>query len=386
MNMTTLRRSSTLLPALGACLGLSACIITTDADDGDSSGTGMAEDTTQATSSSSTGGTTMTTTSGSESGSTGGTGDTGTDASGSETGGTTGDPLPKSADAAISALTVVPNPAKDVTANGFFVTETDGKVDLTVTLENCPEGVHGLHIHAGTECGADGALAMGHWDPHMVGVHGQVGTADPHHLGDAGMVTCNAEGKALFKITTDEWSLEDGLDTNPIGQAVILHGLDASQRVACGVVEKMDEHGAFTLAATTLTQNPAEGVALTAHFAEEATGEVTLTVEATNCPEGEHGLHIHAGTECGEDGALAMGHWDPHNIGMHGQVGSADPHHAGDVGVLTCDAENKGSLTITTDEWTLEPGALTNPVGRAMILHGTNPANRVACGVIVAGD
>lgn len=287
-----------------------------------------------------------------------------------------------SATATIAASTMIVNPAPDVAGTGTL-TEAAGQVTLTLDVTGCPEGDHGFHIHAGTACGTDGSEAMTHWDPLMVDMHGQVGEGAPHHAGDVGMVACDADGNGTLTITTDEWSLTDGADDNPIGHAVILHGLDPAQRIGCGVIEAGAGGASFTVAATTLSVNPAADLAGTATFTEAAGGDVTVVVSLTGCPEGDHGFHIHAGTSCGADGSEAMTHWDPLMAGVHAQVGEAAPHHAGDVGMVACDASGNGTLMLTTNEWTLSDAAAdNNPIGQAVVVHGLDPAHRVGCGVI----
>ena len=286
--------------------------------------------------------------------------------------------------ASIEALAVVANPAPKVSASATL--EVDGdEVKLSVELENCPAGMHGLHIHAGTECGDDGSKALAHWDPLEAGEHGEINSDKPHHAGDAAMIECDADGKATFSVSTKEWNLTKDDKLNPIGQAVILHGLNAAQRIACGVIEADgDDKAKFELSATTLSANPAPDLAGKASWTSLDNGDVELNVELSNCPEGDHGFHIHAGTKCGEDGADAMGHWDPLEVGVHGQVGKSDPHHAGDAGVVSCNADGEGTLKIATDEWTLVEGDKLNPLGQAVIVHDIDPTNRIGCAIIEA--
>jgi Cu/Zn superoxide dismutase len=282
--------------------------------------------------------------------------------------------------AEISALSVVPNPGPEVSGSGTFVSD-GSKVTFEITLEKCPEGMHGLHIHAGTECGDDGSAAMAHWDPLMVDVHGEVNSEDPHHAGDAGMVECDADGKGTFTIETDEWNLDADDDLNPIGHAVILHGVDPAQRIACGVIEADGDGGKIELAATTLSANPAPDLEGSAGFSIEG-DEVTLTVNLSGCPTGMHGVHIHEGSECGEDGAKAGAHWDPEMTMVHGQVNSDEPHHAGDAGMIECDENMEGTFSITTKEWNLDADDDLNPTGHAFIVHGLDMKTRIGCGVI----
>jgi Cu-Zn family superoxide dismutase len=151
-----------------------------------------------------------------------------------------------------------------------------------------------------------------------------------------------------------------------------------------------------TISPTTLDPaNPEPDTAGSAVFTKEEDGKVTVVITLTGCVEGEHGFHIHDGTACGPDGQEAGPHWDPRNAGVHGQINSGDltDHHAGDVGTVTCDAQGNGTLTVTTDEWSLGDPAQSqyDPTGHAVIVHGkydandeTSGATRVACGVIQA--
>ncbi|MFZ9886087.1 MAG: superoxide dismutase family protein [Myxococcota bacterium] len=151
-----------------------------------------------------------------------------------------------------------------------------------------------------------------------------------------------------------------------------------------------------TISPTTLDPtNPEPNTAGTAVFTKEADGKVKAVITLTGCVEGEHGFHIHDGTSCGPDGQEAGPHWDPRNAGVHGQINSGDltDHHAGDVGTVTCDAQGNGTLTVTTDEWSLGDTTQSqyDPTGHAVIVHGKYDANdpdsgarRVACGVIQA--
>jgi Cu/Zn superoxide dismutase len=136
----------------------------------------------------------------------------------------------------LEATELKTNPSPNLAGTASFMSTMDGKVKLDVALTGCPEGMHGFYIHAGTECGKSGAEALAHWDPLMAGVHGQVNDGGNHHAGDAGMVMCKADLTGTFSITTDEWNLIYGDELNPVGHAVIVHGLDSATRVACGVI------------------------------------------------------------------------------------------------------------------------------------------------------
>jgi Cu-Zn family superoxide dismutase len=110
-------------------------------------------------------------------------------------------------------------------------------------------------------------------------------------------------------------------------------------------------------------------------------------------PNQKHAIHIHEGTECGEDGMKAGGHYNPekHEHGL--PTASADKRHAGDFGNLQADASGKARLELTVDNITIS--GTKNPVmGHAIIVHereddGSQPTGnaggRIGCGIIKAG-
>lgn len=134
--------------------------------------------------------------------------------------------------------------------------------------------------------------------------------------------------------------------------------------------------------------NKAKGMVM---FTEE-NGEVKVVADIEGLePNSTHALHIHAGTECGDDGMKAGGHYNPENH-KHGMPDAAE-HHAGDFGNLKADASGKAHLELTVKDITIN-GAKDPIAGHAMILHekaddGTsqpagNAGSRIACGLIKA--
>ena len=110
-------------------------------------------------------------------------------------------------------------------------------------------------------------------------------------------------------------------------------------------------------------------------------------------PNAKHGFHIHEGTECGDDGMLAKGHYNPeqHQHGL--PTASASARHAGDFGNLQADASGKAHLDMTVDNITIS-GQKNPIVGHAVIVHqkeddGSQPTGnagtRIGCGIIKAG-
>ena len=121
--------------------------------------------------------------------------------------------------------------------------------------------------------------------------------------------------------------------------------------------------------------------------------KVTLTLRATNLKAGTHAAHLHQNGDCSApDAASAGGHWNPTSQ-PHGQWGH-DGHHLGDLGNLEVGADGVGTLTLTTDCWTIGGGAPNDIVGKAVVIHlgvddftsqpSGNAGGRVGCGVIQA--
>lgn len=128
----------------------------------------------------------------------------------------------------------------------------------------------------------------------------------------------------------------------------------------------------------------------TATFSAAEAG-VTLVVEIQNAPPGPHAVHLHDVGDCSAaDGTSAGGHWNP-TAENHGQW-NHKPFHLGDVGNITIDEQGHGSLTLTTDLWSIGSGAENDVVGHAIVVHAgaddftsqpTGAAGgRIGCGVI----
>ena len=121
----------------------------------------------------------------------------------------------------------------------------DGSVEVKVDLTGVPAGVHGFHIHDKGDCGDNGNAAGGHYNP-MATQHGSP-DAPPHHAGDFGNVTADANGEVHTSFTTRSVTVEDGMAT-AVGHAIILHANpddlttqptgNAGARIACGVVTR----------------------------------------------------------------------------------------------------------------------------------------------------
>jgi Cu-Zn family superoxide dismutase len=126
---------------------------------------------------------------------------------------------------------------------------------------------------------------------------------------------------------------------------------------------------------------------------EEKGKEVVFKLDVEKAPPGVHAVHIHETGDCSSpDGKSAGGHWNPGNT-PHGQWGH-EGHHLGDIGNMTVGADGKGTITLTTDKWTIGSGGPNDIVGKAIIVHEKaddfktqptgNAGNRLGCGVIAA--
>lgn len=130
----------------------------------------------------------------------------------------------------------------------------------------------------------------------------------------------------------------------------------------------------------------------TAKFDVEENGKVKLVLDlAIPSKAGKNvAVHIHEHGDCGDNGNLSHGHWNPTSQ-QHGKWGSAS-FHSGDIGNVQLDKDGKGSLTMETDLWTLGGDAQKNILDKALIVHGGvddytsqpsgNAGTRIGCGVI----
>ena len=124
-------------------------------------------------------------------------------------------------------------------------------------------------------------------------------------------------------------------------------------------------------------------------------GPVTLVAEIQGVEgAGLHGFHIHETGDCSAaDFTSAGGHFNPE--GVEHACPPDTPRHAGDLGNLEIGEDGTGMLEHSSELITLEEGAATSVLGKAVILHEgeddcqsqpTGAAGaRLACGVIEAG-
>ena len=130
----------------------------------------------------------------------------------------------------------------------------------------------------------------------------------------------------------------------------------------------------------------------TVRFDTDPNGKVVMTLEITVPAKAGKSIavHIHEHGHCGDTAKLAHDHWNPTNA-QHGKWGSAS-FHAGDIGNIQLNANGKGTMSLTTDLWTLGGQPAKNILRKAIIVHGGiddyktqpsgNAGTRIGCGVI----
>lgn len=132
----------------------------------------------------------------------------------------------------------------NATGKAIF-TETDGIVNMEITVTGLTPGMHAIHIHEKADCSSpDGKSAGGHWNPTMQ-PHGKWGDAKGYHKGDIGNFKADENGNGSISMRTDQWCIGCGDETKDIlGKSIIIHQGeddfvtqptgDAGGRVSCG--------------------------------------------------------------------------------------------------------------------------------------------------------
>lgn len=127
----------------------------------------------------------------------------------------------------MAAATISPFGMGAVTGTVTFM-QMGTNVTATVSLSNCPDGPHGVHIHQGTAC--TDAMAQGdHWGPTR-------GEGIPNVMCAAGVGTATVTRTAMDPVTS--WTIGGAADTNVVGHAFVVHdpGMPAP-RIGCGVIQ-----------------------------------------------------------------------------------------------------------------------------------------------------
>lgn len=108
-----------------------------------------------------------------------------------------------------------------VTGDVELAQGTDGKVTVTVHVENATPGDHGVHLHEKGDCSAaDASSAGGHFNP-AGDQHGSP-TGVHHHAGDFGNVKVGADGKGTLSLTVTGLTIDNG-PTGVLGKSLVVH-------------------------------------------------------------------------------------------------------------------------------------------------------------------
>lgn len=124
------------------------------------------------------------------------------------------------------------------------LTETPDGVQVSLVLDHVPAGEHGAHVHEKGDCSAaDGSSAGGHFNP--AGSPHALPDNTPHHLGDLGNITIDANGTGHLDILAKGANLKEGDPNSFLGRSIIIHEKkddggqptgNAGGRIGCGVI------------------------------------------------------------------------------------------------------------------------------------------------------
>ena len=124
-------------------------------------------------------------------------------------------------------------------------------VQVILSVQNAPPGMHGVHIHGVGRCEGDFKSAGGHFDP------GPAGNPDPdenhpYHMGDLPNLNVNAQGTGQYNVYSTRMTMggPTGL-FDADGSAILIHqnldanvtgpsgsGVAGGPAIACGVIER----------------------------------------------------------------------------------------------------------------------------------------------------
>jgi Cu-Zn family superoxide dismutase len=125
-------------------------------------------------------------------------------------------------------------------------------MQVVLSIENAPPGIHGVHIHAVGKCeGPMYTTAGGHFDPGPAG-DPNPDTNHPFHMGDLPNVTVAANGTGMFNVYSTRITMGGPTSIfDADGSAIVVHGnldqgisgpngsgLSGGPRIGCGVIER----------------------------------------------------------------------------------------------------------------------------------------------------
>jgi Cu-Zn family superoxide dismutase len=139
-----------------------------------------------------------------------------------------------------------------VTGTVVFTAEADS-VKMVANVDGLTPGLHGFHIHAGTDLSKPDFSGAGpHWDldKHKHGAPG----AGEHHSGDLGNLFADDKGHAHLELVLAGLTIEGKMGV--VGHSVIIHAKpddltsqpagDSGPRIAGGAIEVAQEHAEDT--------------------------------------------------------------------------------------------------------------------------------------------
>ncbi|MDM7488937.1 superoxide dismutase family protein [Rhodococcus sp. GXMU-t2271] len=130
-------------------------------------------------------------------------------------------------------------------------------------------------------------------------------------------------------------------------------------------------------------RTPTGGAAGTVTFTESG-GAVEVTVELEGMPAGYRGVHVHEVGKCETNSTAPTGGAPGNYLSAGGHLqagGNTSVPESGDLGAVVVREDGTGSLTVTTEEFTLDD--LQGGDGTSVVVHEETAAGeRLACGVV----
>lgn len=216
-----------------------------------------------------------------------------------------------------------------------------------------------------------------------------LGCAGSQHPDNTGSTSTTPEGGATAETSATGQTGATGDTSGGMGST------GAGQTGQTGQTGQMGASGGETRAEpkqVIVPIDPKSGSKMTgtATFTSEG-GKVTVKIDISGAPAGVHAVHIHEKGDCSSaDGESAGGHWNPTSE-AHGKWGNK-PYHLGDIGNIDVGKDGTGSISVTSDQWTLGTGGTSDVIGHAIVVHGkaddfkSQPSGaagtRIGCGVI----